>query len=450
MVRNHLNQNITSQIVSDFDAISTVNKLSIIFILLLPIFHLTFNGWTGVLVVLSFLFSLLSLVQNKESIHVVFRDNKSKWVIFGLIAYSLAIFLSQLCRWSFSHRAYLDSSPFLYFIPIFIFIAWKKINMGRWFQLILPIMIIGAYWSTFYNHRELANPGWVNDRRLAPYFSDPLAFGQIILTLGLMCIASIQLTRKKWLNIILCVWSIFGFVLGIYLSIQSGSRTGWLAIPIVVFFILITKLNWKLSISLPVGLIISVVICLTAYHLSAFMHERVDLAMNEIFSYPWSGGIAPDTSVGLRITFQRLGWFYYSNSPIYGWGTAGYTVIKDAPEVASFSSQYARDFVYSALFHNEIMTQIVRYGLFGIIAYVFAVLVPFIIFFKYLSTKNPTVKQAALLGICFLTCQIVSGFTDEFLNLKGMVAFYAFVISSLLGTIIAFADSPQDVDSIFI
>ena len=450
MQRNHLNQNMVNQIVEDFDAFSTINKLSIIFILLLPIFHLTFNGWTGVLVVLSFLFSLISLFQNKESIHVVFKDNKSKWVIIGLIAYSLAIFLSQLCRWSFNHRAYLDTSPFLYFIQIFIFIAWKKIDMGKWFQIMLPIMIIGAYWSTFYNHRELANPGWVNDRRLAPYFSDPLAFGQIILTLGLMCIASIQLTGKKWLSIILCIWSIIGFVLGIYLSIQSGSRTGWLAIPIVVFFILIAKLNWKLSISLPLGLIISAVICLTAYHLSAFMQERVDLAMNEILSYPWSGGEAPDTSVGLRITFQRLGWFYYSHSPIYGWGTAGYTAIKDAPEVASFSSQYARDFVYSALFHNEIMTQIVRYGLFGIIAYVLAVLVPFTICFKYLSSQNSKVKQAALLGVCFLTCQIVSGFTDEFLNLKGMVSFYAFVVSSLLGTIVAFSNSSQEVDTVTI
>ena len=72
MQRNHLNQNMVNQIVEDFDAFSTINKLSIIFILLLPIFHLTFNGWTGVLVVLSFLFSLISLFQNKESIHVVF------------------------------------------------------------------------------------------------------------------------------------------------------------------------------------------------------------------------------------------------------------------------------------------------------------------------------------------------------------------------------------------
>ena len=94
------------------------------------------------------------------------------------------------------------------------------------------------------------------------------------------------------------------------------------------------------------------------------------------------------------------------------------------------------------------MTQMVRYGLFGIAGYLLAVIVPLIIGIKNLTSNNPIVKRSALLLVCFIICQIISGLTDEFLNLKGMVAFYAYLVSTLLGTIIAFSNQTQKIESI--
>jgi len=393
-------------------------------------------------------FCLLALIKNKVDFLSSLQVQQFKIVSLCLIAYTLAIFLSQLCRGSFYHRAYLDTSPFLYFIPVYLFVAWRRIDIGRWLQLIMPIVVIGAYWSTFYHHRELANPDWVKDHRLAPYFLDPLVFGQLTLTLGLMSLSTIQVYKSGIKNITLITWSSIGFFLSIYLSIKSGSRTGWLAIPLVLFLIVVIKLKLSLWKSIPIGIFFSVLASFILYQTSPIIHDRINLAFDEIISYPWHGGIAPDTSVGLRITFQRLGWFYFSQSPIYGWGTGGYTSIKDAPEVLSFSSQFARDFVNSALFHNELTTQMVRYGLFGITGYLLAVIVPLIIGFKSLSSNNPIVKKNALLLVCFIICQMISGLTDEFLNLKGMVAFYAYLVSTLLGTIIAFSNQTQKIESI--
>jgi hypothetical protein len=85
------------------------------------------------------------------------------------------------------------------------------------------------------------------------------------------------------------------------------------------------------------------------------------------------------------------------------------------------------------------MTNMVRYGIFGIISYLLTVLVPFFIFFRYLKSQIPVVKQTALLGFCFLLCQIISGISDEFINLRGMVAFYAYMITILMGTIISYS-----------
>jgi O-antigen ligase len=422
-----------------FSKLPIVQQLAIVCICLLPIFHLTFNDWTGYWIVLSSFFSLVAISQNPKSIKEVFSDPRSKWILLGLIAYTLAIFMSQLCRWSFTHKAYLDTSPFLYFIPVFIFVVWRKINMGKWLQWVLPIIIIGAFWSTFYHHRELARPDWIQDRRFAPYFSDPLAFGQIILTLGLMSLSTINFSGWTLKENMMKLWGLLGFALGIYLSIRSGSRTGWLAIPIILIMIGCVKLNWSRAKTLLFSFFTTALIIVTIYVIFPSAQERIALAIHEIISYPWQGGIAPDASVGLRITFQRLGLFYFSESPLYGWGTGGYTAIKDAIEVQNYSTEYARNFVYSALFHNEIMTQMVRYGIFGIVGYILAVLVPLGLAFHSLKSKNGIVKRSALLCSIFLICQIVAGFSDEFINLKGMVAFYAFMITSLLGTCIAYS-----------
>jgi O-antigen ligase len=421
-----------------FSELPIVQKLAIICICLLPIFHLTFDDWTGYWVVWSFFLCLISTFQNKKSIKIIFADPCTKWVAFGLIAYPLAVFISQLCRWSFTHKAYLDAGQFLYFIPVFIFVIWQRIDMGKWLQLILPIVIIGAFWSTFYNHRELVSSNWGNERHF-PYFLDPLAFGQTILSLSLMSLSTINFKE-----LLPTIWSITGFSVGIFLSIQSGSRTGWMAIPFSLFFILIIKLNWGFRKSCLLAFTLSILSCVCFYYLSSTVHSRVDQTIHELLSYPWHSGIGPDdSSTGQRITFLRLGWFYFSQSPIFGWGNAGYAAIKDAPEVLSFSSQFARDFVYKALFHNELMTQMVRYGFLGICGYIFAVIVPFVLCIKHLRSSNEIISRSTLMCFIFLICQIISGFSNEFLNLKGMVCFYAYLISILLGTVIGHSKTLQ-------
>jgi O-antigen ligase len=82
----------------------------------------------------------------------------------------------------------------------------------------------------------------------------------------------------------------------------------------------------------------------------------------------------------------------------------------------------------------------VRLGILGVISYMLAVLVPLYFCFKLTTSNQHIVSRTALMGSCFLICQIVAGFSDEFLNLKGMVTFYAYLISALLSTALSFSN----------
>ena len=72
---NNLINIISNQLAINLTEFSFFNKLAIFSIFSLPIFHLTFNDWTGYWVVLSSLFCLISIIQDKVSLKIVLSDN---------------------------------------------------------------------------------------------------------------------------------------------------------------------------------------------------------------------------------------------------------------------------------------------------------------------------------------------------------------------------------------
>ena len=435
----HMTNHLLNNFVEKLRPFSHFQKLTVVSLLLLPIFHLTLNNWTGIFLGLGTLFASLEVIFSKNNIVSKFKERRFYLVLIILLSYSLSILFSQILRFNFSYKAYLDISPFLYFIPIVIALKNLKIDFGSYFKNIIPIVIIGALWSASFNHRELVSDAWGD--RITVYFSDPLAFGQMMMTLALISLSNVEIQKNDISDFFQNIWRLLGFCVGMYLSIASGSRSGWLSIPIVFFLLVVLKIKWRLSKSIPLGLLIAFLLSLIIYYLSPFAQVRISEAIQEITNYPWGGGLAPETSVGLRITFQRLGWYYFTQSPISGWGNQGYTAIKDAEPLLNFSTQASRDFVYNALFHNEVMTQMVRYGLFGILGYTGAVILPLILSFRYIKSTNQTVSQSALMCSIFIICQMITGLSDEFLNLKGMVAFYSYIVSLLLLTMLNFSTS---------
>ena len=157
---------------------------------------------------------------------------------------------------------------------------------------------------------------------------------------------------------------------------------------------------------------------------------------DEILTYPWRGGLAPDTSVGMRMTFYRLGYYYFSQSPLFGWGNRGYADIKDAAEVLAFSSQYTRDFAMNSLFHSDLTTQAVRYGVFGLASVLIVFLVPLTFFVRALRAGDD-LKKVACLGLTFTLCQLGSSLSTEVYDSKGVTTFTAVILAGLFAEIMS-------------
>jgi len=391
-----------------------------------PLCLVTIGGWASGILFASGLGSFLYLMTADRQASHPESTAEIRWVGVTLLLPIIAISVSSCFRGTLGLPLFDSPSRFLIAIPIFLFVVRKRVNIGCWLQYTLPlalVIILGDQY-VFYH------PYYWGGSRMATYFADPLTFGQYSMTLGLMCLISINRFSKD--SAALLALKIVGFALGIYFSVQSGSRTGWLAAPIVIGFYILerNRKTWVRNLLSAVG-VVSVMVAAT-YLFSPIVHERVGAAWHDLITYNWIG-VAPETSIGRRITFLRIGIELLAERPLAGFGDHGFASYLSDPRLAAFASPAARDFVVHSGFHNELMTNAVRSGVWGVLSTLALFIVPCVIFSRALRSASRQQSGNALMGLTFVICQLISGMSTEVLNLKFTASFYAVVIACLCG-----------------
>jgi O-antigen ligase len=405
-------------------------KFLISLLAIFPIGTMVVKGWMS-----GFLFAT-ALISIALTIHI-WRNrpaevNINRWALaitLMLISPILAILISQAIRQDWIIRDYDGPSRFLLALPIF-YVCWKKnFSLEKYWQYAIPTTLI----VTLIALPFLPKTGWGNEpTRLATFFVDPLTFGRVCLTLGLLSLFTINLCQKdKWFSI---VFKLIGAGVGFYLSIKSGSRTGWLAMPFV-FFLFLWSYGPRNKVLSTIGaLVISISAVGATYHFSPTVKERISLAVDEVSTYKMHE-MNPDNSVGMRISFARMGWYYFNLQPLSGWGDKGFVNHLDDPEISQYASKFTRDFSYNALFHNEFTTNAVKSGIWGIISTALLFFVPLVLFIN--AWRKGLSPRLATFGVAYVVCELISGMSTEVFNLKFTASLYAVLIAGLLGSVLA-------------
>lgn len=403
-----------------------LEKITVIFVIATPLFYLSIPHWITNVSILGCFLSIAWLISNRKSYELQ-RIKNVKFMAIVFFIYVIAITVSQLGRQNFVLREYLDQSRWMVGLPFFLFIYLLRINYSKVLDWAAPICILSAWISSVYVYPS-ANWG---DRATVVHI-DPLTFGFMNLSLALMCFTSVIFDFKKVKISFNTFLKIIAFVIGVYLSSRSGSRSGWLAFPFVIagiFYVLYKPSRIWVFVLLMGVLGLTLII----YQYIPIVNVRIDEMLNDLSNYPWTGGMAPDTSVGMRITFYRLGGYYFSQSPLFGWGERGYSEIKNALPLLNFSSQSTRDFAFASLFHSEWTTQAVRFGLLGFFGVFLVFWIPMKFFYE-LAKSNGNGLKIGCMGLAYMTCQLVASLSDEVFNSKGATTFGAVIIAGLLAT----------------
>lgn len=387
---------------------------------LFPVFFLTIRGWTNGFLFLLFLISItyfhdFSNIRRKKTL-----DIYSFSVIAALASGCIAVLAGQALRGDFSFRAFDAPSRMLLANPIFLLLKEKEIDFLRMFQYACPVSLLLAVLSAW-----IFPHSWSG--HAATYFVDPITFGNYSLVMGFMCLFSLNILEKD--GRFLAVLKLAGFASGIYLSLLSQSRSGWLAAPVLLCIWLIV---YRGSIGRTARLVIagSGAACVVlAYHGLDSVHARVNDAVYNVID--WLSGENPDTPIGMRLDMWRIAFTLFLESPVYGHGDHGYRqLLETHPYITAFTSREARLVMYGGL-HNDILANMVRSGIFGLISALSLFLVPVFIFLRNLTSKIPRVHGASSLGLCLVVGLFVSSFGEQVFYLTFLSAFYGLMIASL-------------------
>lgn len=393
---------------------------------LAPLFVVTVRSWSSALLILGALLCAVALMRPSPPVAPLTgrAQTLQRLVLLTLALPVLAIAISSVLRANHVWAAYDAPARFLIAIPIFLLALRARANTAAALQYIAPLSLV----LTLLHQLFVPQPHIWGPERMSTYFADPLVFGYLALTFGLISATSIHLLQKDKPAVVL--FKLAGLGIGLYLSIQSNSRTGWLALPLVLGLWLTQYSAGRAASRTLWGAGLLVAACAAVAVLSPTVSQRVALAAHEITSYSWVG-MAPETSVGYRITFLRIAADLFSAHPLLGYGDASQPLGQIPSHIGSYATPETLRFALSSGFHNEVVTNAIRSGLAGLVASVLLFFVPIGLFSTRLRAASIAQRAHARLGWVLMVCVLISSLSTEVFDLKYTASFFALMIALL-------------------
>jgi O-antigen ligase len=402
-----------------------LNQILLVLLALLPIGLFTIKGWAGGVLYLSCALSIALILQNsRKNTKVPLNSLWPKLTLIMLVSPLIAVMLSSVLRGEWIWANFDSFSRFFIAAPIFFVLYRNRILVIQQWQYCIPLGLIATLLSAAFLPGYYGGSNSFDSGRLAIYFTDPLTLGYLSLTLGVLSLFSIHLFSKdSWWLVLL---KILGGLVGFYLSLRTQSRTGWLAIPIILVLLMLLQGPKNKLVSLLLTLLITITVLGGVYMSSSTIQQRVRDAIVDMHDYQFDKPNS-ETSIGERISFIRIGYHYFKLSPIYGWGLNGFRAHSNDPELVKFASESTR--ATSALFHNELITNAVVHGLIGFSSILFVFFLPVALCIRqWRRGVNP---RLCGFGLAYLICEIISSFSTEIFSLKFAVSFHALFVACL-------------------
>lgn len=417
-------------------SIFSISNCILLAIFMFPITFMTVRHGVHVSLFALLLIAFIVFFQNKPvRFHVADKNDLIILLCFcGLI---LAVLLGQLFR-SKIHMAAFDGPSRIVFAGfVFLLLKSRQIPYIKILDVAIPVGLLCVLTAV------TLNPSVYWGERFATYFVDPNTLGSQTFILALIVFLSIAPGQgeSRWLVLL----KLMGGAAGIYVSIYSGSRGAWLAGPFIFLLFLLIRFGdfWlaqgaeRFNIALQTSLIIiaSIVLFFLAFYFSDAVSSRVISGYHEIRN--WFTGENLDSSAGTRLSIWKFSFQFASESLLFGYGEE-----KNMMQLLSNSplnipaNEIAINIMALTGPHSDILSKLLSSGLFGLIAYLCLLFVPFYFFYTHRNSLLADKKRAARMGMYYITGVFIAGLSNEQLSLKYLCTFYGLMTATLLAQVL--------------
>ena len=346
--------------------------------------------------------------------------SQDRWIIVALVAYGLVVGVMSAVE--LGSRGFDRPLRFLLAIPVLLLILrypprlswlWGGLALGAigagslalWMKLVEGVVRVGG-------------------------FLHVIQFGNLSMLMGVLCFAGlgwavVQRQRHAWVALLL-----LGALIGMLGSVMSGSRGGWVGLPVVAY-VLYRGYGRQLPMAIKAGAVgAALALVATVYLLpQTGVQQRVEAAVSDISHYV--SGTETDTSLGLRFEMWRGAAQLIAERPLLGWGEAGYREALGELGEQGVISPVAAEFGHA---HNEFIDAFAKRGLVGLAVLLMLYMIPMRMFAPSLSHPDLPTRSLAVAGTLLPVAFIDFGLSQTFLAHNSGATFYAFWLAVLWGS----------------
>ncbi|MDD2892292.1 MAG: O-antigen ligase family protein [Halothiobacillaceae bacterium] len=344
---------------------------------------------------------------------------EGKWAVYILAMFGMtaAIFISQLMNGAVTAHPHDAASRYWLSIPVLFFLLRMRPSVIQVVQYAFPVAAI---------------LGWLLPHEYDPWgrsglgTMDLVRFGKFELLLGTLSLLTWDWAGRDKLPV--RALKLAGFAAGVAASIYSGTRGGWLAVPV---FVLIGLYLGRARVSrrgVALGLLAVMLGMSIAYTFNDMVRQRVAAFQTDIRAFEQGDR---DTSLGIRWALYAAAADIISRHPLFGIGPTALPEQLEAMKAEGRLTALATE-VGSGELHNDVLAKTVGMGVPGLVAILAVYLVPLWLFWGATGSASAEIRRAGLLGLVFVTGFMVFGMTAETLNLTMTTAFYGFTVATLL------------------
>lgn len=257
----------------------------------------------------------------------------------------------------------------------------------------------------------------------------PIVFGDLAVMLACISLFGIlffEQARSSWL---VRLYLVVGAVFGVWASLLSGSKGGWLSI-VMVLIVFAWKLMaqkpvlWRLAAVLVMGLLVAKGVWLAPDEL---VLQRVQQGFNGGLHWYRTGEVV-DWSVSIRLELWSYALHLFAERPWLGWG-GGEALRK----LAEHLKPWAVPEGIAPVFENDILHYAAVSGLMGLLSLVALFGGLFAGFWQLQRRKNAHIQAYVLLGMLLVVLILEFGLTVNALGRNAFRYFFSTMAVMLVG-----------------
>ncbi|MEH6649130.1 MAG: O-antigen ligase family protein [Motiliproteus sp.] len=369
------------------------------------------NSYAGALLIIV---ALAAIVQNRS--HIFNGIQNEKLFIAGMAVYACSgVLSSAITNSGIDVGQIKNHMVFLY--ALLVFLAVRNVGINReylyagFFLGAISAGIFGAYQVYVLGHNVAHGHHW------------KIIFGNTSLILGLLSltylIPSHSYQQKRWFMAL----AVIAFLFGGLGSLCSGTRGGWLALPLLMWLIFSRSITNKAAKFTVYTLFI--ISLLGIYNFNGLVNQKVNRAISEIEYYTTTDNPKGAGSLAARFEMWRGAAHMFKESPWIGIGFGEFsnelTELKNAKIVNTVT--------WHPHAHNDVMNAAAEKGIIGIAGLLALYLTSLI----YFQRRTGIDLQIATAGSILCLGFIDFGLSETVMIINIGAKFFAVLLAVLAG-----------------